>query len=261
MFLVPYKATCALFPWPHQCLQISVHLWAVWKYSNQLRERSGLYTAWRRNFSFYVILLLFEDRPVTVPKQHQSHFASRRHTFEFLGHGQWNVFPLHALTFACRFIVVLPGFIACDNPLQESLSYFMILLKKLNACFYVCPFVLICKLLWYPPCTNFVIPEVLAGDGSTADVQLVGYISDSNPSVLLNQSINSFNIVCHLWSGQIAQAVFIDVTCSATLGPFHPLVHLPLCNTVFFMFWWNSFYESWRVLPFLATKIEEWNVA
>jgi len=33
---------------------------------------------------------------------------------------------------------------------------------------------------------------------STAYVQLVGYIIDSNPFVLLNQSINLFNNACHL---------------------------------------------------------------
>jgi hypothetical protein len=33
---------------------------------------------------------------------------------------------------------------------------------------------------------------------STADVQLIDCISDSNLSVVLNQSINLFNILCHL---------------------------------------------------------------
>jgi hypothetical protein len=99
-------------------------------------------------------------------------------SFEFLGPGQWRVFPLHALTFSCRSIVVHPCFIACDNPLQESLS-FMMSLQKLHSHFHACLFVLICKLFWHPPCINFVILEILVDDRicrSAADVQLVGYI-------------------------------------------------------------------------------------
>jgi hypothetical protein len=65
----------------------------------------------------------------------------------------------------------------------------------------------------------------------TADVQLVGYISDNNPSVLSNQSINSFNIVLRSLSGWMAQAVF-NYAYSTNLERFHPLVHLPLRNTV-----------------------------
>jgi hypothetical protein len=135
------------------------------------------------------------------------------------------VFQLHASMFACRFIVV-----------QESLSIFKISLQKVHARVHTCPSALICKLLWHPPCTNFVISKVLEDDGicrSTADVQLVGCISDSNQSVLLNQSINSFNTVRHSWSGWTPQAGFINEACSENLDPFYPLVHLPLCSTVF----------------------------
>jgi hypothetical protein len=66
------------------------------------------------------------------------------------------------------------------------------------------PYKLICAYVlaaFHLPCTNFVIPEVVVYGGicrSTADVQLVGFISDSNQSVLLNQSISSSNIVCRL---------------------------------------------------------------
>jgi hypothetical protein len=52
-------------------------------------------------------------------------------------------------------------------------------------------------------------------------------------SIFLNHSINMFNAVCCLWSGQIVWAVFINDGCFATMEPFHPTVHLPLCNTVF----------------------------
>jgi hypothetical protein len=68
---------------------------------------------------------------------------------------------------------------------------------------------------------------------STADVHLVGYISDSNPSVLLNQSMNPFNIARRWKSGRTAWAVFIKGAYSATSEPFHPLAHLSLCDIVF----------------------------
>jgi len=70
-----------------------------------------------------------------------------------------------------------------------------------EATYSVCPFVIICKLLWHPPYTNSVIPKVFMDDGictSTADAQLVKCVSESNLSVLLNQSINSFSTVCCL---------------------------------------------------------------
>jgi hypothetical protein len=56
-----------------------------------------------------------------------------------------------------------------------------------------------------------------------ADPQLMSnlsaIISDSNLSVLLNQSTKLFNTVCHSWSGQMAQAVLINDACSATGTP------------------------------------------
>jgi len=80
----------------------------------------------------------------------------------------------------------------------------------------MCLFVLICMLLWHPPCTKFVIPKVLMDEGicrSTADVQLVGYISDNNLSVHLTQSINSDYDVYHSWcgwtSGQSSSMTFV----------------------------------------------------
>jgi len=53
-----------------------------------------------------------------------------------------------------------------------------------------------------PTLHKFLIPEVLLDYGirrPTAHVQLFGYVSDSNPSVLLDQSINSSNIVRRSW--------------------------------------------------------------
>jgi len=78
--------------------------------------------------------------------------------------------------------------------------------------------------------------KVHADDGkcrTTAHVQLVSYVSDSYPSVLLNQCINLFSTVHHSWSGQTTWVVFINDACSDTVEPSHPLVHLPLNSTVF----------------------------
>jgi len=80
----------------------------------------------------------------------------------------------------------------------------VIFLQKWHTLFHTCPSVLTCRLLWQPSCTDFVIPTVLVVDGIcrlTADVKLLGYINDGNSSVLLNQSINSLKIICHLQSG------------------------------------------------------------
>jgi hypothetical protein len=66
------------------------------------------------------ILVVLEDGPITVSKQRQHCFVSRRHIFEFLGPGRWRVFPLLALKFACRFIVVHPCLIACDKWLHKT---------------------------------------------------------------------------------------------------------------------------------------------
>jgi hypothetical protein len=181
-----------------------------------------------------MILLVHKDGPIKFPIQYEHHFPGRRHTFEFLGPGSWYVFPLHALMFACRFIVMHPLFMTCDKALQENLSFFTVSLQKLHAYFHMCPFVPMCLLLLHPPCTNFVIPKVLVDDGiciSTADVQL-SYPSDNNLSSQ-TRTFNLFNIVCYSWSGQMTQAVFPTDACFATLEPFHPLVHLPLHNTLF----------------------------
>jgi hypothetical protein len=70
---------------------------------------------------------------------------------------------------------------------------------------------------------------------SMADVQLISYISNNNLSVPLTQNINLLSIVHHLQGGQMLQAVLINDAYSAILEPFHPLVRLPLCNTVSFI--------------------------
>jgi len=99
------------------------------------------------------------------PKISSKSLCQQKAHFLILDPGWWHVFSLHALMFACWFITVNLCSITCDNPLWESLSYFTISLQKLNACFHACPFVLICKVFWCPPCTDFVIPEVLMDDG------------------------------------------------------------------------------------------------
>jgi len=91
---------------------------------------------------------------------------------------------VYCVSTLCFGVCLQPCFIACDSLLQESLPFFAISLKRLCGCLLEFLFVLSFKL----------------DDGIrrfTADVQLVGYITDSNPSLLLNQNINSFNIVHH----------------------------------------------------------------
>jgi len=213
IFLVAFEAMYELHPWPLHHLQSSIymmHLWVVQKYGSQLGWDLDCMLGWGEAW-------------ISVFK------------LELLGPGWWRMFPLHALMFACRFIVLQPCFSSCDCLLQENL-FFMILLQKLHAHFRVCPFALICKLLWYPPYTYFVIPKIPVDGGicmSTADVQLDICISDIYLFVLLNWSINSFNSVYHSWSGWITWAVIISSVYSDILEFSHPLVHLPLHKTVF----------------------------
>jgi len=176
-----------------------------------------------------MILVVVEDRPFEVPNSVNIILAAEGTLLNFLVLGT-DMFPPSPCFDICLQVRSGTPMFFCDNLLQENLS-FLILLQKLHVLFLTCLFVLICKLLWHWPCTHFVIPEVLVDDGicvSTADVQLIDCISDSNLSVVLNQSINLFNILCHLWNCWSSRAVFINDAWSATLEPFHPLVHLPL---------------------------------
>jgi hypothetical protein len=75
-----------------------------------------------------------------------------------------------------------------------------------------------------------VMPKVIVDARicrSTVDVQLLGYIGDSNPSALLDQNINSFNTIRH--SQRWPRAVFVNHACSVTFEPFHPLELISLC--------------------------------
>jgi len=133
--------------------------------------------------------------------------------------------------------VVHPCFIASENPLQESLSFFTVLLQKLHARFLACLFVLICNLLWHPPCTTFMMPKVLVDDGiyrCTTNVQLIGCISDSNISLepeheLLTLSTGHKVVGWPEWSSSV---MFVLPFWNLST---HPLVHFPLCNTFFFV--------------------------
>jgi hypothetical protein len=130
----------------------------------------------------------------------------------------------------------------------------------------VCSFVLICKPLLHPPCTYLEIPEVLVlvDDRicrSTADVQLVGYINSSNPSVLLKRCINSFNIVRRSWSRRTDRKVFINNACTAILEPFPFIVTLSFPYYSFLCIVLTFFCDSRRVLSSLATKIQWHHVA
>jgi len=128
--------------------------------------------------------------------------------------------------------------------------------KNKHSCFHACPFAFICKLLWHPPCTNYVIPKALTDDRicrSTADVQLVSCISDSNPSVLLNWSMNSFNILHHLWSDGPSGLQMMLV-----LPLWNLYIHWYtfLCRTVFFFHTVLTFYGKSPFYLLIITKIQ-----
>jgi hypothetical protein len=130
-----------------------------------------------------LILVVFEDGPLEVWKQHQHYLAVIRNTSEFLD-------PLAMTCLHCMLHCLW----------QSIVGKPLLLLKIAAKIAWTFPYMPICKLLWHPPCMNFVIPNVLVDDGtckSTFDIRLVGYIIDNNLCVLLNQCINSFNTVCH----------------------------------------------------------------
>ena len=102
------------------------------------------------------------------------------------------------ITFICIFIAVHSCSIVCDNRLHKSIFLTTVLPQEMHSCYHTCTSVLICKLLWSPSCKNFVIIQVIVIDRmyrSTANVQIAGYVCNSNLSVLLHQTIHSFNAV------------------------------------------------------------------
>jgi len=90
------------------------------------------------------------------------------HTLGFLDPVGWSVLPLHASTSACSFIVIHPRVITCHNLLHENLFSLLISLQKLHALSHVC-----LKLLWRPPCTNFVMLEVLVDYGIRRSLRIL----------------------------------------------------------------------------------------
>lgn len=132
------------------------------------------------------ILALLENGPIKVPKQRQNHSVWRRSTFNF-GRDE-DALHFHASKCGCKFIVVQPSVIACENPLQKSLSFITILLQILCT-FSIVPFLLIMELLWHTPYPNVVMDDELCR--FIADIQLSVCICYSNRSLFLKQNINS----------------------------------------------------------------------
>jgi len=67
------------------------------------------------------------------------------------------VFPFHAEDVCLQVLSDAPMFhclwqFIAGKPLLLTVS-----LRESHAHLHVCPFVLICQLLWHPPCTNYVI--------------------------------------------------------------------------------------------------------
>jgi hypothetical protein len=112
-------------------------------------------------------------------------------------------------------------FIACDNPLKESFSFFAIL--HVSMCARLCPFVS----CFGTHLTQILISEVLV-DGATcrtvADVQFAGYICHSNPSVHLDSRASTRSTL-----STVREVVGWPERSS--LEPYQPLVLLPFCNT------------------------------
>jgi hypothetical protein len=171
-----------------------------------------------------------------VQKQCQHHFASIKHTSEFLGPGWWHVFLLHTLMSACRFIIVHSRFIACDNPWQESYSFFIILQQKLHISMHAC----LCSSV---------------NDFGTNLAQILWYLRSSwmmeyvDPHLMSNLSAMSVIVICMFsWNRALTHSTmstvhdvvrqpewFSSMILVVTMETFHPLVHLLLHNTVFFV--------------------------
>jgi hypothetical protein len=126
---------------------------------------------------------------------------------------------------------------------QSSAMVFMRLLQKLHAHCHACPSMLICKMLWHPPCRNFVIPEVLVDIGickSRADVQFIGCINNNYLSTLLNKNIISLNTVHCSWCGWPKQSpvtiflpTHLDQECTSfTERNSYPITSLDLAQNV-----------------------------
>jgi hypothetical protein len=135
------------------------------------------------------------------------------------------MFPRHALTFACRFIVVHPCFIVCDNMSQDSLS-FMTSLQKFQANFHVCPFVFIGKLLWH---------------FGTHLAQIVWYqrslwmIECADPQLMSNLLATSVTVLClSSWTRALTCSIFTA---------FHEVVRWPKQSSsmVLVLPLWNLF--------------------
>jgi hypothetical protein len=104
---------------------------------------------------------VLKDGPIKVKKKNSVNIIllAEGTLLNFLVLGN-DTFPIHALTFPCMFIMVYPHFVTCENSLQGT-HFLHITDKTQHTHFHRCLSVLICKLLWHPPCTYFVIPKVL----------------------------------------------------------------------------------------------------
>jgi hypothetical protein len=156
------------------------------------------------------------------------------HTFEFLVPGRWHVFPLHTLTFAWRFVVVGPCFIACDNPFKERLSFFTILPPKFYACFtHAC----LCsspvrfgthlaQCLWYPRSSCMM---------EYADPQLMSNLSSI--SVVVTCLSSWMRALIHSTLSAICEAFrWYNWSACTTLRPYDGLITRPRSPTVWIEF-------------------------
>lgn len=135
---------------------ISIPLCLLWIVEFQLLYKHRTITCTPE--SLCIILVVLKNEPTEVPKLHQHYFASTLALLNFLILDDKLYFNskhwcLHAGSQQCTDILS-PVKIHCKK------SLFVIWLQKLHAHFYACLCMLICKLLWHPPCTNSVTPEI-----------------------------------------------------------------------------------------------------
>jgi len=122
------------------------------------------------------------------PLKPQNSVNRRRHTFNFLVLGN-DMIPLLCFEVFLQIHSGPPMFYHMWKSTAEKPLLLHNIAAKLYIFFHACPFVLICKLLWHPQCTNFVMPEA-SWMMEYKEPQLM-----SNLSAIISSSMNSFNTV------------------------------------------------------------------
>jgi len=148
--------------------------------------------------------------------------------------------PFKHRTIQCRFTVVYQCIVTSPVAIH---------CRVLHECFHMCPFVLICKLLWHPPCTNFVIPEV---------------VGCADPQVMSNLLAISLAVICMTsWTRALTHSTLSTIhevvtqpewSSPTMIEHFHTFIHLPLHNKVFSILCKHSSVNLGGYSPLPTTK-------